>query len=415
MNMTRKVPLGLFSGTIVVLLILVAFLTGIHWSMPGNNAGNGGGGPTTKKDDNSRDTIVVKPGQEVKREQTPNPPQPPKPVASPDRLRQNLQPGKAYVTHVKGVLDVRGTDKDWGVEEVITINYAFEADIDREIESNDGTTIVELRHFRDVRSLKVETRLEDVRIDLGPAGDVLLAGIALFQPEAVLTAGNIIKKVDGASLKKVLFALRWIGISPEKLLDLDQATKAITAIDRLTGKKVRLTYVDGKGVIKLVPVHGDLTAAERDFLLASVLASDSLIVPDVAIKVGNRWKVDGSNFANMVDPGMLARTSGEVMLERLADEVAQGKTCRHIRVIDGRILFDDSDPRVGRVGHFDPRGSSLYFSPEDQVIIRSRLKGEAKLEKFSKDHLLFEARMRQLPKLEVDYTCKVREMLRVKP
>src|SRR5438445_7555442 len=88
------------------------------------------------------------------------PPDPPaRKVGDPDRVRQVLRAGKTYKTHTKGTLRVRGEDKDWGLSTVVTINYAFEAIVDREIESNDGVTIVEIRHFRDVRSLKIDTRL----------------------------------------------------------------------------------------------------------------------------------------------------------------------------------------------------------------------------------------------------------------
>jgi hypothetical protein len=307
----------------------------------------------------------------------------PKPVTNPDRVRQNLQAGKTYVTYSKGTLHVRATDKDWGVEGVVTINYAFEAQINRKIESNDGSTIVELRHFRDIRSVKTACQLEDVRIDLGPVGELL------------------IPKVQGTSLKPVIAGLRWVGVSPENLVGLQDGMKAFQSVDRLSGKKVRLTFVDGKGVIKVEPIKGEMTAAERDFHFASSLLSDSLIIPDIDIKIGNRWSVDGSNFANLVDPSLLARTSGEITLERAPDHIIQNKTCRHLTVVSGRILFEDSDAKTGQIGYFEPHGSSLFFSPSDQVIIQARLQGRAKLEKFSKDHLLFETRMRRLPELDI--------------
>jgi hypothetical protein len=75
-------------------------------------------------------------------------------------------------------------------------------------------------------------------------------------------------------------------------------------------------------------------------------------------------------------------------------------------VEEGRIEINASDAREGRLGYFEPRGS-LYFSPEDQVIIKAQVRGTAKMERFSKNHLLFESRMRQLPELEVLYTCRV--------
>jgi hypothetical protein len=391
--MNNKLLLGLSIASGCILLVLIGFLGAILWN-PGTKSGDPAKDKPADPDD-SRKKIVASPGKVVERKETTNPPPPPKPVANPDRVRQNLQPGKTYVTHTKGALNVRATDKDWGVEEVVTINYAFEAQIDREIESNDGETIVELRHFRHLQSLKFECKLEDVRISLGPVGDLLL-------PQA-----------QGLSLKAVITSLRWAGVSPEELIGLGDKAKHFRSVDRLSGKKVRLTYVDGKGVMKVEPVKGEMTAAERDFHLASVLVSDSLILSDVDVKIGNRWSVDGSNFANLVDPSLLARTAGEIVLERAPDHIVEKKTCRHLTVASGRILFDDSDPKVGRIGYFEPHGS-VYFSPDDQVVIRARLNGKAKLEKFSKDHLLFEARMRLLPELDVEYTCRVVETLKAR-
>src|SRR5262249_37188997 len=160
------------------------------------------------------------------------------------------------------------------------LNYAFEAVIDREIEKNDGKEIVEVRHFRDLRSLKVETRLEDVRIHLGPAGDFLAKALALIQPEGTPNATGIVSALDGVSMKGMRSSLRWSGIAPEKLLGMDdKALKAFVMVDNLSGKSVRLTYVDGNGVVQLQPVKGAMTQQERDFHIASVLCSDSLIVP----------------------------------------------------------------------------------------------------------------------------------------
>lgn len=393
--MKSKPLLGLLIALVAVLLVMAGFLAGSLRSTknvdPPREEGPSAPGTFDERRPRPPEGPTSPPGTVVEREEIPSPPKPPKPVANPDRVRQNLQPGKTYVTHSKGALHVRASDKDWGIEEVITINYAFEAKIDREIESNDGTTIVELRHFRDVRSLKIDCKLEDVRIDLGPI------------------VGNLIPEFQGASLRTVINAMRWVDISPEELSGLSERVKVFKSVDRLSGKSVRLTYVDGKGVIKVEPVKGEMTAAERDFHMASVLLSDSLIVPNVDIKLGIRWSVDGSNFANLIDPSLLARTAGEITMERAPDHLVTesgSETCRHLKVVDGRLVIDDSNPRVGSIGYFEPRGS-MYFSPKDQVIIRADLEGKAKLENFSKDHLLFEARTRALPELKVRYTCRV--------
>jgi hypothetical protein len=337
----------------------------------------------------------------------PSPPEPPpRKVGDPDRVRQVLRPGKTYVTHTKGTLHALGVDKDWGLSTAVTINYAFEAQVDREIKSNDGVTVVEVRHFRDVRSLKIDTRLEDLRIELGSAGDFLLAGLgalAVAFPESGAPAAvGLVKALDGTSAKSVLTALRTVGVSPERLAGLDAAAvKVFGQVDRLSGKAVRLTYRDGEGVIAVEPVRGEMTEAERDFHLASVLLSDAFIVPAGEVPVGRQWKVDGRNFANLIDPGLRARTEGEVMLQR-TESLQHGP--RQINVVGGAIHLDASDHREGRLGRFVPEGS-LYYAAEEPYVVGARLSGRAKMEKFSKDHLLFEAHFTHEPTLDLSYSC----------
>lgn len=398
--MKSKLLIGLsiaLSATVV--LVLVCLVLASWWRPPQSDVSD------------RRTSPAAVPGNVIERSSLPNPPPAPKPVANPLRVRQNLQAGKTYVTHTKGTLHVRATDKDWGLEEVITINYVFEAKIDREIESNDGRTIVELRRFRDVRSLKLETKLEDVRIDLGSSNDSLLGNLALFAPKVAV----VVKALDGTSVKPVLTALRPKGVDPETLLK-ENATKAFATVDRLSGKSVRLTYVDGKGVSSIESVDGDITGAERDFHFSSAILSDSLIFPNTDVTVGDTWPVEGSSFANFIDPSLLARISGEAKMKLVADRhIVQDKPCRHIKFDEGgRFKLDESDPKVGRIGHFDPQGS-MYFSVDDKIIIQADLTGKAQLDKFSKDHLLFQARMRQTPELQIRYTCRIEDTRRRQP
>jgi hypothetical protein len=347
-------------------------------------------------------------GKVVKREEIKSPAPPPKKVGDPERIRQNLKPGKTYVTHCSGTLNVRGEDTSWGLGRVVTINYAFEAQIDREIESNDGKLIVELRRFRDVRSVKVSSRLEDVRLELGERPGWLLTLLGKAHPKVAILA-TVVQALDGVSTKPLLEGLRWAGVAPERMAGLDTSdVKMAAQINELSGKAVRLSFLDGAGVVKVEAVRGNMTRTERNFHFATSVLSDSLIFPDTQVRTGVQWTVDGSNFANLLDPAMLAKTSGEVVLERAADRLIAGKECRHLRVVEGRITLEsnEEDSKNEQMGHFDPHGS-FFFSPEDQIVIEARLKGRAKLERFSKDHLLFETRMRREPQLDIRYTCKV--------
>jgi hypothetical protein len=337
----------------------------------------------------------------VAAESVPSIPPPPK-VNEPARVRESLKPGKTYVSNAKGTVAFRGTDKAWGIQYVITINYGFESQIERAIESNDGRTIVEVRHFRDIRSVKLEGALEDLRIDLGNEFDGFLLGLQVFNPKAA----GVMQLLQGVDRKQVFNALRWIGVSPEKLVGLDEKLKAFAQVDRLTGKSVRLTYVDGAGVVNIENVTGTLTSKEEAFVRTSVLVADSLIFPNEKVKPGERWTVSGRTLGDMIDPGLRAKTGGEFIVQRAPDETVKGRNCAQLKIVAGRIQFDDSNPGEGHVGHFDPEGK-LDFSLEDKIVIYGKARGSAVFEQFSKNHLLFETRSSQNPVLDLVYTCVV--------
>ena len=67
----------------------------------------------------------------ILRSELASPPPAPAAVNQPDRLRQVLRPGKTYVTHLKGTLTIRAVDQELIANVVVTLNYAFEARIDR--------------------------------------------------------------------------------------------------------------------------------------------------------------------------------------------------------------------------------------------------------------------------------------------
>lgn len=158
-----------------------------------------------------------------------------------------------------------------------------------------------------------------------------------------------------------LKTLRLSGLSPEKLLGLDQRMKAVSQVSELAGKSVRLTYVDG--------------------------------------------------ISGLIDPGLLAQTAGELVLERAPDHLVSGRTCRRLQVASGRLRFQNSTETHSQIGHFDPEGS-LDYSSESQIIVAAKLRGRARLDQVSKNHLLFEARMRQEPELEMQYTCRIVDTLK---
>lgn len=59
-----------------------------------------------------------------------------------------------------------------------------------------------------------------------------------------------------------------------------------------------------------------------------------------------------------------------------------------------------------RVGSFDPRGT-LRFNITEGYIESAELNGELAVETVSKDHILFEARFRTRPRMQVIYSCQL--------
>ncbi len=239
---------------------------------------------------------------------------PPKAVGDKVRVRQTLKPGKTYQTLTHGTLHSRGYDSAWGLKSTVSINHAFEAAIDRDILSNDGENIVERRHFRTVRSVKIDVDLEDVRIDLKSlSGPILSIAESIWPDES-----GVVRMFDKVSLKPLLEVLRKLGIRPEKLTGHDaQVVKVFTQFDSLQGKSVEIEYRDGKGVKQpVVPLVGDILPSERFLHVHSVLLSDALIFPDPEIDVGKTWTVEGRDFSNLIDPGLRAAVEGELTLRR---------------------------------------------------------------------------------------------------
>jgi hypothetical protein len=347
---------------------------------------------------------TVPPGNTVDVKPLP-PKEAPQVVRNTDLVRQRLQPGKTYSTLLRGTIHSVGTDANWGIESVVGINYAFEAQIDREIVDNDGEVIVEVRHFRDVRSLKIDTDLKDFRLKLGDARYPVLLAVGSVWPEAAF----VVARLDGMSSKPVLDLLKACGVDVASLTGAkSRVFKTFTQFDGLTGKSVKIVYwnkPDRTGIIQLVPVEGGMTESEQFLHEHSALLSDALIFPEKK-QVGDSWKVEGKNFSNLIDPGLRAAVGGELELSRRADRTVDGKKVSVLMADAGRLELNSSDAKQGQLGWFEPRGEML-FSPEEQAIVKAEMTGKGLLEHVSRHHLLFKTEMKQSPEIAVVYSCRV--------
>jgi hypothetical protein len=183
--------------------------------------------------------------------------------------------------------------------------------------------------------------------------------------------------------------------------------KAFSSIDSLSGKRVRIEYLDGKGVVSLQPVGCSLTKSEFEYLEATAVLSDCYLFPSINAAEGEGWNVEASQLQGLMDPTMRARPSGSIRISREANEQKEGTTVARLRVSGGPVSLDSSTDRKKRLATFSPRGA-LLFSFEDGYTTNATLSGVATMYEVSTDHLIFKEEFSFEPDLQVQYSCKMR-------
>lgn len=380
---------GATSPIVIVLLaaILLAFISlilVIAW--PQRTETPKPGGHTGKK--------TIEAGESVERGGF-SPPAKVAPVGNPKRIKEVLQAGKTYRTTMKLGFDARVEDKDWGLKQVINLAYVVELQMTRKIESNDGRRIEELRTFNTARATKLLSEVEDLAIDLGMPGILILGAIDLIQPgtsTAIVSAQPLIESV----LK--------VGVQAEMNAN---ASKAFAHVDSLSGKTVRIAFLDdGSGVESLMPIGCTLNADEVDFIKDTAVLSDCYFLPNVESKPDDTWTVPGNQLIGYLDPSLRGVPSGEIVVVRKVDENRNGKQIAELAIEKGLVELNASDSSTRRIGSFVPRGK-LEYNITDGFIQNGDLHGAMRIEEVSQDHLLFEANFRTEPKLDIQYHCEM--------
>jgi hypothetical protein len=261
-----RTRIGQASPVIVVLLAGILLALGVLIGVlvtQGNGRGNGQNTPRVEGEEPRRSVQTVAP-------------KPPKPIDDPDRIRETLRPGRTYSIVVKAAIDARAEDKQWWSREVVHLAYVAEMQVDRLIESNDGRRIVELRHFVAARNAKLLCDVEEAEIDLGAPEALVLSVLSYLKPEAGIVV--VLTKPIADSV------LRFKSQEKARV----EAAKTFARVDSLSGKKVRIIYVDGVGVESVEPVDCSLNDDEKAFIEQTAVRSVCYIW-DLKKKPGERW------------------------------------------------------------------------------------------------------------------------------
>jgi len=323
-----------------------------------------------------------------------NPPPKPKPIDQPARIRETAREGATYRTIVKAGFTARSEDKDWGVTAVITSIFEAEFVVNRTVEKNDGRVIVERRHFEEARAVKVLCEAESVQLDLGVPTATILAGLGLYDPGIAIVA-HIFSQIVEEGTQSAVSA------------EIQNTAKAFTQLESIEGKTVRITYEDGLGITGIEPVGCSLTTEEMDYLAGISTLCDYYILPDLETEVGQTWDVEAQHLSVMLDPSWNARPTGMVTMRRVADELVDDKPIARLQIHKGTMNLVADDGSRRRVGTLVPRGN-MEFDLSGGFLRLAALTGSMAFEEVSKDHLLFEARFRTEPKIQISYSCELK-------
>lgn len=375
----------LLGALVAALFMLVVVLILILWQQTSSTRGG--------SQEPGRTPVTVKAGEKASREDLARPPKPPEKL-NPDKISATFEPGRTYEMVVKGNVSAKGVNKSWGTATTVFVQYIFECAIDRTIESNSGDTLIEVRHYKVVRNAQVDAKVEEVAFDFGLPGDLVLGCLESYVPGSYVMFETI--KPIAADLTRGAIQSQ-----------LDENAKVRGTVDSLSGKKVRLTFANGEGVTSIEPIGCDLSQDERDFIFASAVLADCLIMPDLEVKPGTTWPVDGQNLAGLIDPALRGDTSGTITIARREDAKSGSHEAAVLEITQGRVVIDSTTPQQYDIGTFTPHGK-LVFDLEDRFVSSAELSGSVSIENCSRDHILYETSFRTKPEITINYTCKIR-------
>ena len=321
------------------------------------------------------------------------------------RLEQTYKVGKTYGSLIKTSITSKGTYADWGITTDNTFNYAAEFEFKRFVESNDGKIIVMDIGVEKAVCMNIVTKIDGVNITLGPtfqfitdAGGALLTSGSLIPGWTEVTIQSMNSLMNSELFSKYLNSVGG-----------DVSARYYAFIDGLQGKKVKIKYENGKGIVSITPLNCNLTDDEQMFFSCISISSDPYMIPDVNSKPGDSWEIDGKDFISVIDPSLRASTSGKITVVREqnvgAADNPEGTT---LKTRSGFLQFNDYSENQKLLGKWAPQGY-LFYSFNDKIFTEAILKGDISIERNSTDHLIFEMRHIIKPKYEIKYAAWIED------
>jgi hypothetical protein len=223
-------------------------------------------------------------------------------VADPQRVKSILPTGMTYIVSVTGGFVAGLREADYGHNRRLNVAYMFEMRYRRTIESNDGRRIVERRCFQEVRMAKIVSPADDMRLRSSESNGPILDNIEFPDPGSGIVVGP---------MHTVARAMLSYGVDS---VAADPRSRAFLEHDALSGKTVRLTFVDGQGVISVEPIDWTLTSSAAYHLLCQPILHMNLI-PGQGSSGSRNCTVDLGHLAHFLDPSVAPSHPTDVLIE----------------------------------------------------------------------------------------------------
>jgi hypothetical protein len=229
-------------------------------------------------------------------------------LGDPERLEKALPAGRSFDMLVKGGFTARLPDKTYGNQRRTNLVYVCEMRVARTIEENSGRQCVERWTFLEARMAKLLTPVEDLQLDLGPAGAPLLADL----PAPAADEG--IALADVAEM-----AHRLLGRGANEVA-ADQASRALLADDGLAGREVRVTALDGLGVRSVEPLGWELEVGSAlEYLFHLPVFAHWQLLPDADAPAMSEWTVPAEQIEGFLLPLLPAIEDRSVVIRKVRD------------------------------------------------------------------------------------------------
>jgi predicted double-glycine peptidase len=173
----------------------------------------------------------------------------------------------------------------------------------------------------------------------------------------------------------------------------------------LSGKTVRLAYVDGVGVESIQPVGCTLTAVDRDLLFRVPVLWHGYLLSSTRGSPGDVCSVEAAQLMDLISPTMPGIPGDEILVNRDRDCRQNGKQYVSLRIMGAAAERPD--------WHRSSPTGTIQFDLSDGLAAAARLSWRARRDCLARlyppvEHALPRVELHEEPTVTLDYRCEVR-------